>query len=514
MRCTCRPSGVVGSDKGSAVAASHTDELKDMQGGLVGFNKDFVRLVFFQLPDEVGLAKSVVARLIPQLTNAYEVLAFNALYKELRHDRGGDRDIIQAAWANLWLSRQGLVRLGATIDSFPAEFQEGMSNRSDSLGDVGRSAPGTWEPPFAGAEPDAALYMAADAEDDLNRRHDRVLEILIASGVSPTSEQPGATRPDPNRGHEHFGFKDGISQPGIHPFTTSSKVGPSSVPAGEFIIGYEDAHGHISGVGGTDSQPSPTAYNPQPTPPPTKDLPAWMRNSSFVVYRKLQQDVGGFRESMTTTATAPDMTPDQLAAKVVGRWPTGAPMEHVPGEPRHLNPAESDPSLAYPAVLGDGKVNNFTYDEDLEGAKVPRAAHIRKVNPRSETLPDGDRASFHRMLRRGIPYGSEFVDGNPAYGQEVDPSDDRGLLFITYQSSIERSFEFVQRNWVNQVNFQQAGDGADPIASQATDPRPFTLPTDRHVDFKAWVFTRAGGYFASLALSGLTALSASDAVNS
>jgi len=495
------------------VGASQSDELKDMQGGLVGFNKDFVRLVFFQLPADASPAKVLIDQLVPQLTNAYEVLAFNALYKEVRHDRQGDRDIIQAAWVNLWLSRQGLQRVGGTVESFPAEFQEGMAARGETLGDIGRSAPANWEASFVGGEPDAALYLGADSEEDLNRRHDRLLEILSANGVTPTSEQPGETRPEPNRGREHFGFKDGISQPGIHPFTTSSKVGPASVPAGEFLVGYEDATGQISGVGVTVPLPPPSAYNPRPTPPPNTDLPAWMRNASFVVYRKLQQDVGGFRTSMATAAT-PELNPDQLGAKLVGRWPSGAPMEHVRGEPKHLDPSLADPSSTYPNVLDDEKINDFTYDDDLDGPKVPRAAHIRKVNPRSETLPDGDRASLHRMIRRGIPYGSEFVEGSPAYGQTVEPQDDRGLLFISYQASIERSFEFIQRNWVNQVNFQQLGDGADPIASQATDPRPFTLPPDKHLDFNTWVFTRAGCYFVSLALSGLSALAAPSPVDS
>lgn len=484
---------------------SRSDELRDMQGGLVGFNKDFVDLIFFHLPDDPEQARALVADLIPQLANAYEVLRFNDLYKEI-HDRGGDSGIIQAAWVNLWLSREGLVRLGASVDAFPEEFTQGMPKRADRLGDVGRSAPAGWEPPFVSGEPDGVLYLAADNEDDLSQRHERMLEILSAHGVKPTSEQPGATRPGPNRGHEHFGFKDGVSQPEIEGFTTSSKKGPSSVPAGEFIIGYEDATGHTSGAATPAPPPQPSPYNPQPTPPPAQSLPSWMHNASFVVYRKLQQDVGGFRDSMNTSAAEFGLSTDQLGAKVVGRWPSGAPMEHVPGEPKHLDPSTEDPSTNDPEVLDDEKINNFTYDGDADGLKVPRAAHVRKVNPRSESLPEGDKSSLHRMLRRGIPYGPDFVDGNPAYGQTVDPADDRGLLFISYQASIARNFEFVQQNWANQVNFQMPGDGADPIAAQNTDPRPFTLPPDKHADFKAWVFTRAGGYFVSLALSGLKAL--------
>ena len=105
---------------------------------------------------------------------------------------------------------------------------------------------------------------------------------------------------------------------------------------------------------------------------------------------------------------------------------------------------------------------------------VPRAAHIRKAYTRDETLPglkdaeDSESVTqTHRLLRRGIPFGTSFRPSLGATGHGgkfgVEEPNDRGLLFLAYQSDIERQFEFVQNNWVNNVNFPQSGDGQDPI---------------------------------------------------
>lgn len=131
----------------------------------------------------------------------------------------------------------------ADLAAFPAEFQEGMAGRAAHLGDVGRSDPARWVAPFTGGgEVHAVLVQAADDPGDLEARHLRLLALLSAHGVSVVGTQPGDTRPGDQAGHEHFGFKDGISQPSIQGFTTSSKGG-ASLPAGEFIIGYPDADG-------------------------------------------------------------------------------------------------------------------------------------------------------------------------------------------------------------------------------------------------------------------------------
>jgi deferrochelatase/peroxidase EfeB len=182
----------------------------------------------------------------------------------------------------------------------------------------------------------------------------------------------------------------------------------------------------------------------------------------------------------------------------------------VPGLPHGKDPSAEDLSTEDPRALDDAHVNNFDYSQDADGINVPRAAHIRKVNPRSTALPDGDASNRHRLIRRGIPYGPAFQPGESPYGAVVPPEQDRGLLFACYQASITDGFEFVQRAWANSANFQAQGDGEDPIVSQDNDPRPFHLPTQKgpvDLSFAQWVRTTGGGYYFSPSISAIEALS-------
>jgi Dyp-type peroxidase family len=487
----------------TAASFSPEAELKEIQGGLFGFNKDHQLFIYVKFGDTPS-AKQVIAELIPEIGNGFEVLAFNAAYGDLL-SRQASTSGLRATWVNLWLTRTGLQQLGAPgIDAFPEEFRDGMPSRV--LGDVDASASTTWVAPFAGgAEPHAIVVIAADVPDDLAAERQHILDILAQHGATPIGEQPGDARPGDKRGHEHFGFKDGISQPGIEHLSTSSKGG-AKIPPGEVLIGYPDADGNVSGQPSQTPAPVPTGYNPTPPPPLPAPLPPWTKNGSFVVFRRLRQDVGAFQQAMQDQAAAAGRDADKLAAKVVGRWPSGAPLESVPGLPHGVDPTAEDPSVEHEAVLENEHINNFDYTDDKDAARVPRAAHIRKMNPRADVLPDGDSSGRHRMVRRGIPYGPEFQPGETPYGQVVPDTQDRGLLFVNYQSSIARTFEFVQTRWANVEEFQQPGDGEDPIISQDKPDGTFAIPPDHAVTFRRWVTTTGGAYLFAPSLSGLGAL--------
>ena len=126
------------------------------------------------------------------------------------------------------------------------------------------------------------------------------------------------------------------------------------------------------------------------------------------------------------------MYPELLRARMVGRWKSGAPMELAP---LHDNPA----------LGGDEKRNNdFEFGDDPYQHKCPYAAHIRKVYPRDEL--NETEAQRHRIIRAGIPFGPEVAPG------ETTTKHERGLMFVCYQTSIERQFEYIQRN-ANDPNF-------------------------------------------------------------
>ena len=211
------------------------------------------------------------------------------------------------------------------------------------------------------------------------------------------------------------------------------------IRAGEFILGYEDEEGAL------------------PSAPPPDELSC---NGTFLAYRKLYQDVAGFRAMLAAAAKLYPGNEDLLAAKIVGRWRDGTPLD--------LSAAGPDPAIA-----GDEMRNNaFTYGGDANGARCPIGSHIRRVNPRDSLPFQGKLVNRHRLIRRGIPYGEPLPPGAAEDGA------DRGVLFMCLQASIARQFEFVQSQWLGQGNTLGLGEDQDvlfgPQDGQA--PRKMTIP--------------------------------------
>jgi Dyp-type peroxidase family len=490
------------------------EELSDIQGGIIGFNKDHQRLVYLDFPD-ANSGRQFLSLIHPMLANARDVRDFNRTYSETVGNGMPTHDL-QATWTNLWLSIEGLRVLDAPdLEAMPLAFTGGMAQRASLVGDVGISAPSNWVPPFSGGKaPHAVVVVAGDDGDpakgddsDLARGLADVIQIVTTSGVTLLGDPQVGQTVAGNEGHEHFGFKDGISQPGIKGLTVSRNRPHDVIAAGEFLVGYEDEDGHVSGQPSGAQPPAPSPYGGSPVSASATPLPDWCRNGSFVVYRRLHQDVQGFRNTADQQSQS-GLRFDQLAAKLVGRWPSGTPMEHVPGMPKTKDPSAED--LGTQTILTN-HLNDFDYGGDTDGLRVPRAAHIRKVNPRAADLPGGEASNRHRLIRRGIPYGPPFQDGESPYG---DGGPDRGLLFICYQADIADGFEFVQQVWANAVGFQQAGDGEDPVISQDQDPRSFRLPqsaSSKDLPFAVWVTTTGGGYFFAPSTSAIEQLSGDSA---
>jgi Dyp-type peroxidase family len=483
----------------------------DVQGNLAGFNKDHQRLVFVTFPD-AATGRLFLGALHPELTSAKDVLGFNYLYKTQIILKGESPIALASTDVNVILSFAGLAILNAEgLAFFPEEFQAGMSARAAVNGDIDDSDPKNWLSPFTAEETvHAIVILAGDRPEMLNERTEQVLGIIQASGVVAIgTPQDGNVRPRDQRGHEHFGFKDGISQPSIKGLTRSSK-GRSEIATGEFLIGYADQDGHISGRAKAPVNDGSPSYPPVTPPPPTQSMPAWARNGSFVVYRRLQQNVQGFHGFLEVQASTVELDAGQLGAKLVGRWPSGAPLEHVIGEHTDVDPSQADPSIADPTVLHDDHINDFEYQEhDSDGHLMPRAAHIRKSYPRDEEPPGDAEGDRHRILRRGIPYGPELSVQEPPYpgSGQVPDTQDRGLLFVCYQSSIERGFEFIQSRWVNDPDFPQADDGTDPIISQnQSSPSIVIPPGNAHLGLVRWVTTTGGGYFFAPSISAVQLL--------
>jgi Dyp-type peroxidase family len=486
-------------------------DLEEIQGNiLAGFSKDFQAFLFLEFTDPAR-ARTWPTGVAGDVATCKEVASFNQLFKDVRsrHNREGP---VKSTWMNLALSYSGLAQLDIADDElaqFPEEFRLGMAARAAVIGDTDDGAPDEWIAPFGSPTVHAVMLIAADTVADRDHEVTVQLDRLAGHGIALLFIQEGMTRED-QPGHEHFGFKDGISQPGIRGFTPPNNPadpnqgdpGQDLLFPGEFVLGYPT------------QDPNQDGDNVLEVPgPDSSNGPPWARNGSYLVFRRLRQDVAGFRDFVAQQAKLENLGVDVIGAKLVGRYMTGAPLEQIE-DLSAVDTTAGDPSVAHPEVLQDAHINNFEYGDgsnpiDVDGRRVPRAAHIRKAYPRDQVPPGEAQTQTHRLLRRRIPFGASFdagaAPGSPAAGDASFPND-RGLLFLCYQRSIADQFEFVQNRWVNNPDFPQANDGHDPIISQKDGTRQFTLPggLQEHIQLmQRWVTTTGGEYFFQPSVGGL-----------
>jgi Dyp-type peroxidase family len=406
---------------------------------------------------------------------------------------------------NLALTAPGLIRLGLSAETtagFSLEFVEGMTtaHRSRLLGDEGPASPAgwTWGGP-GGPELHALLLVFARGEDQLAANLGRYRSDFAEHGMS---EVVCLDTSDIGRG-EHFGFRDGISQPSLPGI---GKVGPAmhEVEPGEFLLGYLNEHGQYARSPLVRAVDDPNGLLPKPprgSGASSAPLAAeavgehdFGRNGSYLVLRTLAQDVGGFWRFMDEASRGPDGKTDgkartALAAHMVGRWPSGAPLT--------TSPDRDLPELA--------THNDFSYDEtDRNGTCCPIGAHIRRTNPRDSLPPKPgthesiDVGKRHRLIRRGRSYGPP-IDPEASLTSAVG-RDARGLQFIALCADIARQFEFITHTWALNPNFAGLYDDADPIlGGHAEHGRTFTLqgvPVRRRIpEVPAFVTVRGGAYF-------------------
>jgi Dyp-type peroxidase family len=435
--------------------------LRDIQGHVVrGYHMPFATHVFLHF-DGKGPAKRWADAVRSVVTDA--------------SPWPSDGTVPQSA-INVAFTWQGLSVLGVddiTLACLPEEFRAGMAGRAAELGDVGENAPATWEigNPNAPHAVHALASVHAMTEQALNEGVKRVGAASFVGVrelyVQPTAALPGQT--------EHFGYRDGLSQPSVAGAGVDLYPGQGTplpdgtwraIRAGEFILGHEDEAGH-GDMGST---------------------PELLRNGSFLVLRKIRQHVARFREFLRETARRNFGSSDAahvelLAAKFVGRWRSGSPLV--------LSHAGPEPALA----ADFEKNNDFRYAGDRIGLRAPLGSHIRRVNPRDALDGQDVVVSRHRLLRRGLPYGPWLAEG------AQDDGTDRGIVFMALNASLSRQFEFVQRHWVNSGGFAGLGpNDRDPIAeSSPSGAGSFLIPSEKTplflFDLPNFVTLRGGGYF-------------------
>jgi Dyp-type peroxidase family len=519
----------------AAVPALNKDNI---QGNvLAGFSKDFQSFLFVNFPAggdpkvSTGDPKGWLAEITSDVATTSEVEAFNALFKQIRARRKKELGTVEATWMNVALSASGLELLGVSpqdLQMFDASFRAGMKARAAEIGDKEASDPEHWLAPLGSRDVHALLLLASDDLEDLDEAVLRNIDAMSKHGLRLAFRQEGRARTD-LAGHEHFGFKDGVSQPGIRGVTVPDPNDPNQgqpgqdlLWPGEFVLGYPTQQKHPKppppipgppeyGKGQPPPEISPSDIPTEPGPN-SANGPAWASDGSYLVFRRLAQDVPAFNGFVTQTAGTAQKPEALIGAKLVGRYKSGCPLEIPTDKPPNFDTQTADPSNADPTLLGDNEINNFEYDRDPNGEIVPRAAHIRKVYPRNEPTPGGGEADAqtHRLLRRGIAYGDPYDPGAPA-GTSHAGDADRGLLFLCYQRSLEDQFEFVQKLWVNNPNFPQPTDGQDPIIAQEATNKEFNVPglPQPQLHLAPFVTTTGGEYFFQPSISALQRLSES-----
>ncbi|WP_192355945.1 Dyp-type peroxidase [Mesorhizobium mediterraneum] len=435
-----------------------------------------------------------------------------------------------------------------TLRLLPDEFIDGMGCRADILGDVQGSAPERWDPVWrshlddslrpvhvwvslnVGANPDGSplpdLAEWTGWLEGLVAKSQDGVTMLSGHGADGTgrwqdSSALMAPRPDGTMmivPKEPFGFTDGVSDPVFQgQFAPEAEalavIGAGKIAegrydiekswealeTGEFILGQVD-----------EGQEFPVATQP----------PGFARNGTFMVWRKLREDLPAFDTEMrrqaslwkqVTGTTDDEEAYETVCAKLVGRWRSGVPLLAAPNWADHqrLMVEWADCFTAREGVDQKRRaafsmmMTGFRYGDDLDGAKCPFGAHIRRANPRdmldptlSATHGSSTLTNRRRILRRGLPY--------------ADPDGERGVIMMALCSSLFRQFEFIQQQWMSYGLDFEAGNDTCPLTGNRAESDKHVIPAGpaNATPFIAaglpeFVTTRGGDYFFIPSLSAI-----------
>ena len=418
-------------------------DLADVQGNILrGHNARHASYLFFSIAD-AAQARHWLAQELPNPDSPWGGVASAAPW-------GEDEPpvLTQVAFSHEGLAM--LLPLEAGLEAFPKAFKEGAEARAEANFDRGDSRPDQWMFGSSTTGPVHVvlfLYTKADPPSEAYTKAVEALQTGAAKGLTYLFTHNGkALGTDPSASYEHFGFRDGISDPQISGQcpVAAPAFQPSASP-GEFLL-----HKDFKSIyGGSSLGEMP------------RDLAS---NGSFGVLRLMEQNKTLFFEATEKEARRLKTSPARLQAKLLGRWKEGEPLALVDDEPLALAPGKSPepadtlnlfdyaPSWEFPDV-----------ENDHEGLHCPVGAHIRRANPRTARVA-GQRHS-RRLLRRGMPV--QWRENNV---------DKVGLMGLFLCANIEQQFEFIQRQWLQ-------GDLAASGIRGTTDPIAAVRSTDTEFHF-------------------------------
>ena len=452
-------------------------DVSDIQGfALKGYNFPHARYLLLELT-EPKMARALLLKLLDVITTGER----------------WDLNNKPTSTVNIAFTHSGLVQLDlplASLLSFPLEFQQGMKARGDILGDSGQNAPEHWDEVWQGSRVHAWLAVNARTPGALEKRCRDLLQFIEETHGAKVLESQDACSISIDGKFttaEHFGYTDGFGNPDFEGAERECVPGQGKLNAqgnwdplatGEFLLGYADEAGEL----------------------PVAPIPHLLgRNGTFMVYRKLHQNVATFRAYLNEKGAQYAGGKEKLAAKFVGRWRDGTPLE--------LSPDRPDPAI----VSRADQNTRFTYGGDLAGTRCPIGAHIRRSNPRDAFGFNGGLVNRRRIMRRGMPYGEYVPEGQPA-----SDSDERGIIFMALNASIFRQFEFVQQQWIEYGNDAHQGNDKDLLIGNHEGKGRFVIQGTSDPEnppficggLKNFVELRGGDYFFVPSLTGLAMMAA------
>jgi Dyp-type peroxidase family len=411
----------------------------DIQGFVLrGYNMPVARYLFLRIEDATR-ARNLIARILSEVTTGQ------------RWDGGKPQSTVNIAFTPRGLRHLELP--DATLLTFPVEFQQGMRHRAEILGDAGVNSPDHWDAIWREDRVHVWLGINGLTPEALDARCAAILSVLEETGgASVVGSQEAAAEVVQGKPttKEHFGYTDGFGNPDYLGVERRSQPGQGKLlpdgtwaplATGELLLGYADEAGEL-----------PVAPVPH----------LFAANGTFMAYRKLHQNLATFRDYLETQAAGYAGGKEKLAAKFIGRWRDGTPLE--------LSPDNPDPSLAQ----DPSRSTNFTYAADAEGTRCPVGAHIRRVHPRDAFGFNGRLINRRRITRRGLTYG-RFA----AEGEAVSDTEERGVIFMALNASLSRQFEFVQQQWVQYGNDARLGNEKDMLMGNHGVHERYVVQGDR-----------------------------------
>jgi len=464
------------------------EEWNDMQGLITRGYRRLLYATYLMIKierEDVEAAKLYFNDLIKCITTEGKIR--REAFDKNQNVHGDPDEAVQIAF-----SAKGLEKLGVidkVLKTFSREFLEGMSpcdsgpdgERATILGDCKKSKAENWHWGNSVKPVDCMLMLFAKNKKGLD---DLILKVFTNLPMSVTVVYTADTLPLSEKESdkelkEHFGFRDGMSQPIIKGFSKSGNLDINEshlINAGEFILGHKNQYNNYSPgpyVAENDGSPEYAAL-----PDRRGNVKNLGLNGTYLVFRQMEQHVEKFWNFLYNHSREDGLTKAEkavnLAAKMVGRFPNGDPLVQTPGT----------------CPFNKELLNNFGYAKsDKDGVQCPLGAHIRRTNPRDQVHAGRNEkdslemTKTHRLLRRGRIYGEPLdedfdinkmiansISHNPNETNETEDENKpieikRGLHFICPVSDIARQFEFVQNVWANTPTFANLVNEVDPIIS-------------------------------------------------